>query len=490
MYNQTSTAIPSLLCDFYKVSHRHQYPKGTEIIYSTFTPRSNKLAPYIEQVVVFGIQGFIKKYLINYFNQNFFARPKQQVVQEYSDFIYRTLNINDDGRHIAQLHELGYLPIKIKAIEEGELVAVGIPIMTIENTDYKFFWLTNYLETLINASLWQPITSASMAYCCRIKLLEFANKTCDDLQHIAFQCHDFSMRGMSSLESAEISGAGHLTVFLGTDTIPAISYIEYYYGSKTLIGTSILASEHSVMSAHGEDELQTFRYLMQQFPTTMLSIVADTTDFWHNICVNLPLLKAEILARPQQAKIIIRPDSGNALFILCGDPNAETEHEKKGLIECLWDIFGGEINNKGYKVLNPHIGAIYGDGINYEKICRILTALEQKGFASSNIVFGVGSQTYQHHSRDSLGFAMKATSIQINGEEKGIFKAPKTDSGLKKSQRGRVKVINQIKYMEGLNAQSDFSDDWLKTVFKNGRLLKEVSFEQIREKLTKGVCLL
>lgn len=487
MYSQTSSAIPSLLCDFYKVSHRLQYPKGTEIIYSTFTPRSNQTSPYIQRVVVFGIQGFIKKYLINYFNQNFFSRPKQQVVQEYCAFIQRTLQIQDEGRHIAQLHDLGYLPIKINAIAEGEQVAVGIPIMTIENTHYDFFWLTNYLETLINMSLWQPITSASVAHCCRLKLIEFAQKTCDNLEHIPFQAHDFSMRGMSSLEAAETSGAGHLTAFVGTDTIPAISYIEYYYGANELIGCSIPASEHSVMSAHGADELQTFRYLMQQFPNSMLSIVADTTDFWHNIAVNLPQLKAEILARPQNAKVIIRPDSGNALWILCGDPKATIEQERKGLIECLWDCFGGTINQKGYKLLNPCIGAIYGDGINYDKICQILTALEQKGFASSNIVFGVGSRTYQQHSRDSLGFAMKATSIQINGEEKGIFKAPKTDSGLKKSQCGRVKVLSSRQYIEGLTAQSDFTGDYLTPVFENGKLVREVNFDQIRAKLTEAL---
>lgn len=485
--NLRSTAIPTLLCDFYKVSHRLQYPQGTEFIYSTFTPRSNQKAPYLSRVVSFGIQSFILKYLIAYFNENFFARCEQEVVKEYVDFIARTLHQQEDGTHIVALHRLGYLPLRIKAIPEGKSVAVKTPIMTIENTHPDFFWLTNYFETLINVSLWQPMTSASVARQYRVKLEEFARETCEDFTHIPFQAHDFSMRGMSSLESAETSGAGHLTAFLGTDTIPAISFVEQYYGSETLIGTSIPASEHSVMSAHGVDELPTFRYLMAQHPDTMLSIVADTTDFWHNICVNLPLLKEEIMARSESAKVVIRPDSGESFAIICGDPDAETVHERKGLIECLWDIFGGTINKKGYKVLDPHIGAIYGDGVNYQKAMCILEGLQAKGFASSNIVFGVGSLTYQYHTRDTLGFATKATSIVIHGEEKAIFKNPKTDNGLKKSQKGRVKVTTLDSYIDGLNARDDFSGDLLETVFENGKLIKWVSFDQIRVNLAQDI---
>lgn len=479
-----STAIPSLLCDFYKTSHRIQYPEGSQFLYSTFTPRSNAKAPFLHRVVSFGFQAFIMKYLIHYFNDNFFSRSEFEVVTEYTRFIADTLQIEDSGEHIAQLHQLGYLPIRIKAIPEGKSVAIKVPMMTIENTHPDFFWLTNYLETLINVSLWQPITSASIAFAYRKALMQFSDKTCDDNSHLPFQSHDFSMRGMGSLESAETSGAGHLTSFLGTDTIPAISFVEAYYGSKNLIGTSIPASEHSVMSSHGVDELPTFRYLMSKYPNNMLSIVADTTDFWHNITVNLPLLKAEILARPESAKIVIRPDSGDFFAIICGDATAETEHERKGLIECLWDIFGGKINNKGYKVLNPHIGAIYGDGVTYEKMVKILEGLETKGFASSNIVFGVGAQTYQRNTRDTLGFAIKATSITINGVEKAIFKAPKTDDGLKKSQKGRVKVITLDSYVDGLTALDDFSDDLLELVFENGKLVKETNFDEIRQNIS------
>lgn len=486
---QRNTAVPVLLCDFYKISHRLQYPEGAEVIYSTLTPRSNKLAPHLDRVVSFGFQAFIKKYLIHYFNDNFFSRSEREVVQEYVNFIARTLNQTETGEHIARLHRLGYLPLKIKVIPEGKSVAIRVPVLTIENTHLEFYWLTNYLETLINVSMWQPMVSASVARRYRLTLTEFARRTCDNLDHVPFQAHDFSMRGMSSLESAETSGAGHLTAFLGTDTIPAISFVEGYYGASGLIGTSIPASEHSVMSAHGIDELPTFRYLMTKHPNSMVSIVSDTTDFWHNITVNLPILKKEIMARPDNAKVIIRPDSGDSFFIVCGNPNADTEHERKGLIECLWDIFGGHVNNKGYKVLDPHIGAIYGDGVNYEKTVRILAGLEAKGFASSNIVFGVGSLTYQHHTRDTLGFATKATSIMINGVEKAIFKNPKTDNGLKKSQKGRVKVPTWDSYVDGLTADSDFSDDLLEVVFENGKLVKTTNFDQIRANLAEDFVL-
>ncbi|SUT92083.1 nicotinate phosphoribosyltransferase [Actinobacillus lignieresii] len=492
MYNSLNktfraSAIPSLLCDFYKTSHRMMYPENTQIIYSTFTPRSNQQAPYLTRVISFGFQAFIIKYLIHYFNDNFFNRSQSDVVSEYSQFIAQTLQMVDKGEHIAQLHQLGYLPIRIKAIPEGQAVAVKVPMMTIENTHPDFFWLTNYLETLINVCLWQPITSASIAFAYRSALIRFAEKTCDNYDHILFQSHDFSMRGMSSLESAEMSGAGHLTCFLGTDTIPAISFINSYYGSQHLIGTSIPASEHSVMSAHGVDELLTFRYLMKQFPDNMLSIVSDTTDFWHNISVNLPLLKDEIMARPMYARVVIRPDSGDFFAIICGNPTACDEHERKGLIECLWDIFGGTANAKGYKVLDPHIGAIYGDGVTYDKMLSILEGLERKGFASSNIVFGVGAQTYQRNTRDTLGFAVKATSITINGVEKAIFKNPKTDDGLKKSQKGRVKVLSSEHYIDGLTSQDDFSDDLLELVFENGKLVKRISFDQIRANINMQI---
>lgn len=250
-----ATAIPTLLCDFYKTSHRFMYPEGLEVLYSTLTPRSNKFAPYIDKVVVFGIPGFIQKYLIHYFYDNFFNRSTEEVVDEYLNVMRKTGTLlkDDKGEHIRALHKLGYLPLLIKAIPEGKTVGIRVPVLTVENTHKDFAWLTNYFETLINCSVWQPMVSASIARCYYKVLKKFAEETDNNANHVEFQAHDFSMRGMSSLETAETSGAGHLVFFKGSDSIPSINYVDHYYYDKGngLIGTSIPASEHSIMSASG-----------------------------------------------------------------------------------------------------------------------------------------------------------------------------------------------------------------------------------------------
>lgn len=482
-------SIPSLLCDFYKVGHKDQYVKGTTKIYSTWTPRSNKYFPRTNRVVLFGLQGFIKKYLIEYFNDNFFNESEDTVVYQYVHFIKEHLGTETTGEHIRALHKLGYLPISIKAIEEGSSVSIRVPMLTIENTHPDFYWVTNYLETLLSTMLWQPCTSATIAREYKRIATKYAKETCDDLSHIPFQCHDFSMRGMSSLESAEISGAGHLTSFIGTDTIPAITYLKGYYGSNSLVGTSIPATEHSVMSSHGLDELETFRYLIEDvYPTGFVSIVSDTYDFWKNITETLPELRSKIMAR--DGKVVIRPDSGDPVKIICGDPNAEPNTaEYVGLIESLWVIFGGKVNSKGYKVLDPHIGAIYGDSITLDRFEEILKQLKEKGFASSNIVVGVGSYTYQYNTRDTFGFAVKSTYSVVDEKERFLFKDPKTDDGTKRSQRGMVAVLeNGTRFVDELkffDYQELAHKDELKEVFRNGELKKHFTLDKIRANIDK-----
>lgn len=485
---------PTVMCDFYKLSHRPQYPVGTEFIYSTLTPRSNKYFPRASKVVVFLIQGFIKKYLIDYFNKHFFSRPKEEVIDAYVRVVKYTLgDQNPDTKHIEELHDLGYLPVRIKALPEGTLAPIKVPILTIENTDKRFFWLTNYLETIISTSLWQGITSATIAYEFRKLLNEYAMKTTGSHMGVEFQGHDFSMRGMSSLESAENSGAAHLLSFVGTDTVPAILYHERYYNAnieKELVGTSIPATEHSVMCSYGDDnEFDLFKHLITEvYPNGFFSVVSDTWDFWKVITEYLPKLKNEIMNR--DGRVVIRPDSGDPVLIVTGDPRFGDTMIGKGLIECLWDIFGGTINEQGYKVLDPHIGAIYGDGITIERAEAILKILEQKGFASTNIVFGIGSFTYQVNSRDTFGQAIKATWAQVNGEERLLFKDPKTDDGTKKSQRGRVAVVkinDELYLTDGLDKktyEANFTNiDLLEDVFVNGELVKETSLQEVRERL-------
>lgn len=493
----TTNYPATLLCDFYKVNHREQYPENTEYIYSTFTPRSNKYFSQANEVVVFGIQAFVKKYLIEYFNENFFKRNKQDVIAEYKRLIKFALGVESpDASHIEELHDLGYLPIKVKALKEGTLAPIRVPIMTVENTNPKFFWLTNYLETLISTEIWQPMTSATVSHQYRKVLDEYAIKTTGTTEGVNYQAHDFSMRGMSSLESAMTSSAGHMLSFTGCETIPAIFFLEEYYNvniEKELVGTGIPATEHSVMSASTDaddrDEYKAFKRLITEvYPNGFVSIVSDTYDFWKNVGELLPRLKDEIMER--DGKVVIRPDSGDPVKIIVGDKNAETELERKGLIEALWDIFGGTATEQGYKLLDTHIGAIYGDSITVERAEQIVKGLENKGFASTNIVLGVGSYSYQYNTRDTFGFAMKATYAVIDGEERMLFKDPKTDDGTKRSQRGLVEVVEyqegDIWYEDGHTRKSLEERNLqglLEAVFEDGNLVRDESLSEIRMRL-------
>ena len=471
-----------LLCDFYKLSHRSMYPVGTEMVYSTWTPRVSRMQG-VNSVVMFGLQAFIKKYLLNFFKEHFFDRPKEEVMEEYSRIVKHTLGVaNPETQHIADLHDLGFLPLSIKALPEGTLVPIHVPMFTIQNTHPKFFWLTNYIETLASCELWQASTSATIAHEYRKILNKAALDTVGNIDFVQFQGHDFSMRGMSSLQSAVSSGMGHLLSFVGTDTIPAIQGTEIYYGAnveKELVGTSIPATEHSIQCAY-EDDLKYLRDMVSiVHPTGFVSVVSDGYDFWDVLGRVIPLLKEAIMAR--DGRVVIRPDSGDPVLIVCGDPNGETELERKGAIEALWDIFGGTITEKGFKLLDSHIGLIYGDAITLQRANEIVTRLAAKGFASINAVFGIGSYTYQYNTRDTFGFALKSTLCVINGEEKQIFKDPKTDSGMKKSQRGRVVVVSvgtdnqRIIYIDELAEDHPFNDQLIE-VFRDGKLLVKYAF--------------
>ncbi len=436
-----------LACDFYKVDHRRQYPDGTTEVYSNFTPRSSRMNG-VDSVVFFGLQYFILDFLIAQWNETFFKADKEIVVKEYSDMMKRCLGKNQIGtKHLEDLHDLGYLPILIKALPEGSVVPIGVPVLTIKNTHPDFFWITNYLETALSAYLWQPITSATIAFEYKKLLLQYAKKTGTHKDFVDFQAHDFSFRGMPGLESAALSGAGHLTSFKGTDTIPAIKLMEDYYDfyecepNQPIIGASVPATEHSVMSIGSQrNELDTFRRLITEvYPSGIVSIVSDTWDFWKVLEEYIPQLKSIIMSR--DGKVVIRPDSGDPVKIICGDPDAEDGSSAfLGAVEVLYNIFGGTVTNTGHKMLDSHIGLIYGDSITLDRARFILERLDSKGFASGNIVFGIGSFTYQYNTRDTFGFAMKATSGIVNGERVDIFKNPKTDCGEKKSAKGLLRV--------------------------------------------------
>jgi len=478
----------SLLCDFYKVSHKNQYPKDTEVIYSTWTPRGS-LLPEISKVVAFGFQAFVKKYLLTYFQTNFFDRPENEVAEEYSRVLKSCLGIaNPDDSHIRELHQFGYLPLLIKAVPEGTTVPLRVPMLTIENTEPRFFWLTNFIESLMSAELWQPATAATIAKDYRRILDGYAIKTTGSTNGVQFQGHDFSFRGMEGLEAAKMSGMGHLLSFVGTDTIPAILATEEFYGAdieKELIGTSIPATEHSVMESLGLDEVAAFRHLLTTvYPSGFFSVVSDTWDLWKVITEVIPQLKDVILAR--DGRMVVRPDSGDPVKILTGDSQSSDPRARNGVVELLWDTFGGTITDQGYKVLDSHVGVIYGDAITRWRAEEICKALELKGFASVNVVYGIGSYTYQFNTRDTFGFALKTTFGQFGGEKRALFKKPVTDNGTKVSQKGRVSVLEDVK--EGLiwmtdGFLEDQEDSILRPIFKDGKLLNEVTFQEIRDRL-------
>ena len=478
---------PMLMCDFYKVAHKNMYPKGTEFIYSTWTPRTSRIVG-IDKVVVFGIQKFIKKYLIDFFNDNFFNQDIEVIKKDYIRTMKFDLGVETvDTKHIEDLHSLGYLPLEVNAIDEGISVPIRIPMMTIENTDSRFFWLTNYIETLASCELWQASTSATIAKQYRKILDEYANETSDALDFVQFQGHDFSFRGMSSIDSAINSGMGHLLSFVGTDTIPAIYALEHYYNAdieKGMVGVSVPASEHSVQCSYVDDYEYIKRLITEIHPTGIVSIVCDGYDFWKVLTEIAPKLKKEIMAR--DGKVVFRPDSGDPVKIICGDTESKIYHERDGAIEVLYTEFGGTINSKGYIDLDPHVGLIYGDSITLDRCENICIGLKNKGFSSTNLVYGIGSYTYQYNTRDTFGFALKSTSATINGVEKAIFKDPKTDDGTKKSQKGRVSVWydgdGEITYTDNLTKETCVPY-LLNQVFYNGELKKDLTLDEIKENM-------
>ena len=586
---------PMLLTDFYKTIHHLAYVDKLEYLTSYWTPRKSRYDD-CDFAVVWGLQGTIKKYLVEYFNDNFFDRDIEDIKAEYKRIIANTMSIQAaDTTEIEKLHKLGYLPIQIKALPEGTVTKIRTPIYEFTNTVAGYGWLVNYLETYLSVNIWQPINSATIGYRYRklvnkyfdetvsenaiakiingSKINYFTN-TLNDVKSSA--CGDFSMRGMTSIEGAAKSSASHLLSFTGTATIGAIPWLEEYYNcdcEKEVVGRGVPSTEHSVMSSYGrEGEFECYRHLIEDvFPNGPLSIVSDTYDYWNVITNYLPKLKNSIMNR--DGKIIIRGDSGDPCDIICGtlkgadylsvegltedgiknyfkneakntypwngtsesyynvrigdflynvtcyhewttDEDGEGYYtdtvdeveihkteitpEMKGTVELLWNIFGGYINDKNYKVLNEHIGAIYGDAITYERAGEIYKRLKDKGFAVNNVTLGIGSYTYQCVTRDSLGQALKATNAIIDGVETQIYKDPKTDksagNNFKKSQKGMCYVYcdenGDVAYKDELTIEDmnteKYADNMLEVVFKDGEMIKECSLSEVRNRLHNG----
>lgn len=551
----------SPLChaDFYKPSHISMYDQRSEIVQDNMTPRNAKhfihFADNDQRVMMAGLQGFIKWFLIDMFNENFFKMKKEDALAQYKEICELSIGPNMvETWGFEKLHDLGYLPLEIRSIPEGTLSPVQVPLFTIQNTHPDFYWLPNFLESVISAETWKTITTATTFWQYRKLSEAYAAETCDNNLHVPFQNHCFAYRGESGTHDAAQSEFGQLINSMGTDTIPAILYAMRYYNMKgKFVAGSIPASEHSVATTNigfivgrlktenpdlSLDDLRFLaeveflkRYITEIFPKGFVSYVADSYDFWAIITKAAAILKQEILAR--DGRVVFRPDSGIPEHIIAGyrcagdfevysiaeqaawnDDKAEvvringvyhrieyneenetfalnpdeslTEYEVKGAIQCLWDIFGGEVNSKGYKVLDTHVGLIYGDSITVARAKDIFERLKDKGFASSNIVFGVGSFTTQYTTRDSLGMAVKATGAVIDGQQIMVVKEPKTDLG-KKSAKGFLKVVRnmfgQLELVDNCQLEDVQSDDnELRRVFYNGKLIVDEDLTTIRER--------
>ena len=525
------------LSDGYKLSHGKMYGGGTTMVYSNLTPRSDRIHKknatefYDGKLVWVGAQGAIRE--IHEAFEEFFKSPKEKVVGRFARRMEGYLGGYEPAvKAISELHDLGYLPLKIKAIKEGSRVNFGIPVMTIRNTVPKFYWLTNYLETVISNLTWKIATNATIANEYRNIVEHYGDKTGTDAFTRSIQCHDFSMRGMSGPEDSARAGFGHLLSFIGTDTLPAMDYAEDYYDADGLIAISVPASEHAVATSnilsivngmgekdHPDAKLAAELAFMQdlitrKFPTGIVSYVADSFDFWAVLTEILPELKDVIMSREASnvapGKLVIRPDSGDPVKVICGyDTNnlnecykgsdgnwyvtgtntLISEAELKGAIQVLWETFGGTITEKGYKLLDSHIGLIYGDSITTKRAEEILRRLADKGFASGNVVFGVGSYTYQCNTRDNFGFAVKATYTEVEGKGIAIFKDPKTDSK-KKSAKGLLFVGYNTDNGGNFFLQDDVSreeeesdDNLLRTIFEDGKFFNTQTLSDVRKTL-------
>lgn len=558
------------LADGYKVGHYNMYKDDLEVVYSNFTPRSNRYAPKGNngKVLNFG-QQYVVKFIVDHFNENFFNLKKEDIISNIKENLSRYLGTEYDTKHIEDLHDLGYLPLEIRGLTEGTESAIKIPILFLYNTNTKFAWVTNYIETIISNMLWQPITTATNVLLMKRIVTEAVRKTDVESMFLTdFMLHDFSMRGLTGLDAAIGSGMAFASVSKGSDSLPVVEASKYYYNETEVPIFSVKASEHSIMTAGGEEgEFEIYKELLTKFPNDIISLVSDSFDLFRVLTDYLPKLKDLIMSR--NGKLVIRPDSGNPVDIICGKVNNSfstikeigyflsevfwekqkgkyyftfenniysvefdtlnefaleygTEQmfefgtrtkihdivsggsysyinkenlsisESKGVIELLWETFGGTINDQGYKVLDSHIGMIYGEAINQDNIQEIFTRLEQKGFAATNCVFGQGSYSMQMVTRDTWGLAIKCIAQQRSGKLIQIFKDPKTDDGTKKSAKGLTVVYKNEKGEYYLKDEATLEEvlsdeNELKVIFRDNQFYNQTTLIEIRERVNKNL---
>ena len=492
--------VALLLSDTYKQVHRDLYPSNIKKLTSYWVPRKSMFNPDGEynKMVFFGLQAFIQEYLINYFNDNFFNKPIGELLFTYKKYMNVQLGKgNYKTDYIEKLHRLGYLPLEINALPEGSLVNMNIPCIEVTNTHEDFAWLVQWVECILQAELWKMCNHATIGNFYYRLAKDFYNQTVDNDVDPRNAFADFGMRGMSCMNEATRCSAAWLLSSNKTSSIPALPYIDEYYDaecSKNHIGVGAISTEHSVMGANyaldGDERTFVKRLLTEIYPNASFSMVSDTYDYWNMVENIIPSLKEEILNH--NGKLLIRPDSGDQF-----ETTVNTIYK-------LWDVFGGTINSKGYKVLNPHIGVILGDGSTLHTVRRIWAELKDKGFAANNVIFGVGAFCFTAifegdkmvvNTRDTYSIAQKATYGIFGNQELFIYKDPKTDTKkLKKSHKGLVFVEETndgFKYTDGLT-QFEYNmmvindhKNAMRTVFKDGKEYNRENFITIRERLAK-----
>lgn len=443
--------------DSYKSSHFLQYPKGSEFVSSYIEARGGEYS----QTLFFGLQAFIKAYLLTPFTQ-------EDIDEAEEILTAHGLPFNREGWQYILEEYQGFLPLEISAVKEGSLIPLKSPLVQVINTDPKVPWLTSYIETALLRAIWYPTTVATISYTIKEIIKKYLEETSDNTEAVLpFKLHDFGARGTSSEESAMLGGMAHLVNFQGTDTLSAIVGARRYYGAD-MAGFSIPASEHSTMTSWGkEGESDAYANMIKQFAKEgkIFAVVSDSYDIY-NAVSNIwgKSLKEEI--KRSGATLVIRPDSGEPKTMVLE------------VMQRVYEAFGGEKNSKGYIVLDDCVRIIQGDGVDKKAIKEILEALKQKGFSADNIAFGMGGGLLQHPNRDNFAFAMKASAIRINGKWRDVYKDPISDSR-KRSKKGRLALIEDFETIrvEELGSRKNL----LEVVFREGELLRECSFNEVRE---------
>lgn len=453
-----------LSTDSYKLTHHAQYPKGTERVYSYLEARQGAEFP---TTVFFGLQSILKQIELAAFSVADIGQAAWLAESHFGNpYLF-----NRKGWHALFKAHRGALPLRIKAVPEGTRVPAGNVLMTVENTDPEFPWLTNFVESLL-LHVWYPTTVASLSYSVKQMLRSKLHAAGASDAGLRFMLHDFGYRGVSSQESAEMGGMGHLVSFQGTDTLSAMTRaMRDYNADLASLAFSVPATEHSVMTALGRDgELDQVDRVLAEYPNGILSVVADSYDIYRFLG-HLRTRKDEIMAR--DGVFVVRPDSVTQQHPQPGDLVAHILH-------ALWDTFGGTENQKGYRVLDPHVRVLWGDGIDPHGIEKIVNRAMVAGYSPENLVFGMGGGLLQKVNRDTQRFAFKASAMQINGEWRDVQKQPLDASKLSKA--GRLKLVKRDPHGLCTVQESENLDDILHTVFEDGVLYNETTFDQVRER--------